>query len=92
MSISRMVFFVKETEGIFPELNYTFAGEGHGKVREIVADLLKTGYDGGFSMEPHLSVVFHDATKQNAVEDLKYRNYVEYGRRFMKIVDQCKAN
>ena len=30
------------------------AGHGDGKIREIVGDLLQTGYDGFFSLEPHL--------------------------------------
>ena len=69
---------------------FTFPGEGNGDVRCIVADLLKHGYDGGFSMEPHLAVVYHDASIQTA-EAVKYANYVEYGRRFMKLMDEVKA-
>jgi len=64
---------------------FTFPGEGDGDVRRIVKDLLDNGYDGGFSMEPHLAVVFHDDSVQ-AEEEVKYANYVEYGRRFMKIL------
>ncbi len=41
-------------------------------------------------MEPHLAVVFHDDSI-TAEEDVKYNNYVEYGKRFMKIVDDIKA-
>ena len=55
-----------------------------------MADLLKRGYDGGFSIEPHLAVVYHDASIQTP-EAIKYANYVEYGRRFMKLVDEAKA-
>lgn len=83
--------FKEEGTGIFPDVTYTFPGEGNGKVREIVTDLLKTGYEGGFSIEPHLAVVFHDAKTQDALEDEKYRSYVEYGRRFMKLVEECRA-
>ena len=68
---------------------FTFPGEGDGDVRRIVADLLKRGYDGGFSMEPHLAVVYHDASVQTP-EAIKYANYVEYGRRFMKLMDEVK--
>jgi sugar phosphate isomerase/epimerase len=64
---------------------YTFPGEGQGDVKRIVKDLLDSGYDGGFSMEPHLAVVAHDPT-QKSTEDAKYANYVEYGRRFMKLI------
>lgn len=64
---------------------YTFPGEGDGFVVKIVEDLLRSGYDGGFSMEPHMTVVFHDAAVQSA-ENVRFDNYVEYGRRFMEIL------
>ena len=69
---------------------FTFAGEGDGHVREIVTDLLKNGYDGGISIEPHMAVVFHDDSVKSE-DDVRYDNYVEYGRRFMKMVDEIKA-
>jgi sugar phosphate isomerase/epimerase len=81
--------FVQDTDGIFPEAEYTFAGEGDGDVKRIVKDLLDSGYDGGFSMEPHLSVVFHEDGGGDEAQ-VKYDNYVEYGRRFMKLVEECR--
>ena len=78
--------FLKPAEDGRPaEEVYTYPGEGRGDVVKIVKDLLDTGYDGGFSMEPHMAVVFHDAAVQSA-EDVRFSNYVEYGRRFMKIL------
>ena len=68
---------------------YTWPGEGDGDVKKIVADLIKHGYDGGFSMEPHMQLVFHDSAV-TAQAQAMYDNYVEYGRRFMKIVEACK--
>ena len=68
---------------------YTWPGEGDGDVKKIVADLIKNGYDGGFSMEPHMQLVFHDSAV-TAQTQAMYDNYVEYGRRFMKIVEDCK--
>ena len=68
---------------------FTHAGEGTGSVKRIVEDLLKNGYDGGFSMEPHLAVVFHDSSITSE-DSVRYENYVEYGRRFMKMVDDIK--
>ena len=64
---------------------YTFPGEGQAAVERIVKDLLDNGYDGGFSMEPHLAVVFHDADVKSD-DAVRYANYVEYGRRFMKLL------
>lgn len=82
--------FAGESEGIFPNRNHTFPGEGAGDVEKIVSELLKNGYDGGFSIEPHLAVVYHDQSVQSEA-DVRYNNYVEYGRRFMKLVEKIKA-
>ena len=70
---------------------FTFPGEGNGCVKKIVADLLKNGYDGGFSIEPHMAVVFHNQSVKSEA-DIRYNNYIEYGKRFMKIVDEIKKN
>jgi sugar phosphate isomerase/epimerase len=72
------------------DLICTWPGEGNGDVRRIVKDLLANGYDGGFSMEPHMQVIFHDASVK-ADPRAMFDNYVEYGRRFMKLVDEIKA-
>ena len=41
-------------------------------------------------MEPHLAVVFHDdSVKSDA--DIKFENYVEYGRRFEAMLNGFKA-
>jgi len=69
---------------------FTFAGEGDGDVKRIVKDLLDGGYDGGFSIEPHLAAVYHDDSIQSP-EAIKYANYVEYGRRFMQLVESLRG-
>lgn len=66
---------------------FTYVGEGRAEVRRIVKDLLASGYDGGISIEPHLAVVFHDASVKSD-EAVKYANYVEYGRRMMKMINE----
>ena len=68
-----------------PTSTFTYAGEGQGDVRAIVKDLLDSGYEGGFSMEPHLAVVFHDESVQ-AKDEVRYSNYIEYGRRFEQLL------
>ena len=65
---------------------FTFAEEGDAEVRRIVKDLIDNGYDGGISIEPHLSVVFHDETVKSE-DAVRYANYIEYGRRIMKMLD-----
>ena len=63
-NIKPFIEYVHIKDGIFDpatgQTEFTWPGEGHGDVRRIVADLLATGYDGGFSIEPHLKVVFHE--------------------------------
>lgn len=71
------------------ETEFTYPGEGDGYVKEIVTDLLKNGYDDGFSIEPHLAAIIHlakDADNANAAYDI----YTEYGRRFMKLIESIK--
>ncbi|MFH2131777.1 MAG: sugar phosphate isomerase/epimerase [bacterium] len=68
-------------------VTYTYPGEGQGDVRQILTDLLKGGYDGGISIEPHMVVVFHEDAGESPAEDM-YRSYVEYGKRLMRILDQ----
>ena len=66
---------------------YYFPGEGAGDVRHIVKDLLDGGYEGGFSMEPHMAVVYHDSSVTSNKEQ-RYTNFLEYGRRFMKLLEE----
>jgi sugar phosphate isomerase/epimerase len=68
----------------------TYPGEGKADVRRIVKDLLAGGYDGGFSIEPHMAVVFHDASVKSEENEM-LDTYVEYGRRFMHMIEGVKA-
>jgi sugar phosphate isomerase/epimerase len=69
------------------EHRYTWPGEGQGDVRRIVKDLLDSGYQGGFSMEPHLKVVFHQHDP-GGEEQARLETYLEYGRRFTKLLEE----
>jgi sugar phosphate isomerase/epimerase len=69
---------------------YTYPGEGQGCVREVIRDLLRTGYDGGVSIEPHLAAVIHTGERTEDASRL-YESYVEYGRRLMRLVDEERA-
>jgi sugar phosphate isomerase/epimerase len=68
---------------------FTFAGEGHGEVKRILTDLLHSGYDGGISIEPHLAVVFHDASITSD-DQIRFNNYVEYGRRMEAMIREIQ--
>jgi sugar phosphate isomerase/epimerase len=90
MHIKDCTFVAENPGGIFDHADFTFPGEGDGDVRRIVADLVASGYDGGFSIEPHMQVVFHDDSGE-AKADAMMENYIEYGRRFMRMVDAARA-
>lgn len=69
------------------DADYTMPGDGAGKVRPILQDLLAGGYDAGISAEPHVAVVFHDATVKSSDEHMR-KTFVEYGQRLMRMVDE----
>ena len=69
---------------------YAWPGEGDGDVRRVLTDLFASGYDGGFSIEPHMASQVHLGTKAEGNSEA-FNIYVEYGKRFMKLVDEVKA-
>lgn len=71
--------------------HYTWPGEGQARVRDVLRDLLAGGYDGGISIEPHMAAVFHDPTAPTATAEAQFENYVEYGRRLAKLVEEIRA-
>ncbi len=72
------------------DADYTMPGDGDGYVRAVIKDLLASGYAGAFSIEPHVAVVFHDASVQ-ASSDQQFNSYVDYGRALAKLVAEVKA-
>ena len=80
---------IKDLKKVNGEDEYVYCGEGDGCVRRIVGDLLAKGYDGGFSIEPHLAAVIHTGQKADSAAQL-YETYTEYGRRLMQIVEEVK--
>jgi sugar phosphate isomerase/epimerase len=72
------------------DADYKWPGEGHGRVRDILADALNRGYDAGISIEPHMVVVFHDAESKADNEQAMQKNYTEYGRRLEEMLREIK--
>jgi sugar phosphate isomerase/epimerase len=72
------------------DVDYHWPGEGQGRVRDILKDALGRGYDAGISIEPHMAVVFHDASVKSAPER-QYDNYVEYGRRVAGMLEEIRG-
>ncbi len=91
--VKEHVVYVHIKDGVVDEEGHTkwcFCGEGDGDVERIVRDLVASGYDGGFSMEPHMAVVAHDASVTSP-EQIRFANFVEYGRRFEKLLARAHA-
>ncbi|MDD5697787.1 MAG: sugar phosphate isomerase/epimerase [Victivallaceae bacterium] len=100
-NVREYIYYVHIKDGIAVEMQegynrpvtrFTFAGEGSGFVRQIVTDLREYGYDGGFSIEPHLATVFHegdDPGNSDLAARRKYETYVKYGRRFEQLLKDC---
>jgi sugar phosphate isomerase/epimerase len=61
------------------ECEYNYPGEGQGRVRDILEDALSRGYDAGIAIEPHVAVVFHDASVK-ASDSVVFDSFVRYGR------------
>ena len=93
--VKKHIVYLHIKDGVYnrvkDDLDYCYPGEGDGDVRRIVKDLIENWYDGGISMEPHMAVVFHD---KNVAADASFRkeNYLEYGRRFMKLLEKVKTD
>jgi len=79
-------------DGARPNAEYTYPGDGAGDVRAIVRDLVQNGYDGGFSMEPHIAAVFHARNPEQSSETVRYSSYIEYGRRFEKLLAEARCD
>ena len=69
---------------------HVFPGEGEGYVREIIANLLATGYAGGLSIEPHMQAGLPTELGLTDAEN-RYQTYVEYGRRLERLVEEVKT-
>ncbi len=72
----------KQTDG---KPAFTYPGEGDGCVKEIIADLKRTGYDGVISIEPHLSAIIHEAKEADNPEKA-LEVYIAYGKKLEGIV------
>lgn len=73
------------------DADYNWPGEGQGRVRDILKDAFARGYDLGISIEPHMVVVFHDATAKASNDAAMRANYVEYGRKLEKLINEVKS-
>jgi sugar phosphate isomerase/epimerase len=61
------------------EIEYTYPGEGQSMVRRVLKSVLDLGYEGAFSIEPHITSQIHLGTSSAGREAEEI--YLEYGRR-----------
>lgn len=80
---------IKDAKKVDGQDVYTYCGEGDGRVKDVLRDLLSKGYAGGISIEPHLAAVIHTGQKADNAQQL-YDSYTEYGRRLMAIVEEVR--
>lgn len=80
---------IKDAKKIDGVDHYCYCGDGDGCLRQIVGDLLARGYDGGFSIEPHLAAIIHTGQTADNTDRL-YQSYTQYGRRLVQIVEEVK--
>lgn len=87
-AVREYVVYVHIKDGVHKDgsMTYTYPGEGDGRVKDVLKDLLGAGYAGGVSIEPHLAAVVHEGKAASQAEGA-YERYVEYGRRLMALVD-----
>lgn len=76
---------IKDAKKTADKRVFTYPGEGDGHVKEIVADLKQSGYEGVLSIEPHLAAIIHEA-KEAGNPEKAMEVYVKYGRKLERIV------
>lgn len=82
--------YLGPSEGIFPKTRFTLPGEGNGEVREILREVLASGYSGFLSIEPHTDTVYHGETGLSPRE-ARMASYVAYGQALERLVDEVSG-
>ena len=68
-----------------------FPDEAHSGTSTILQQLLDEGYDGWYSIEPHMIAVIHLGKSADEDPETAYRLYVEYGQRLMKLIESLQS-
>ena len=71
------------------EIIYTYPAEGWSMVPDILADALGSGYQGAFSIEPHITAQIHLGNVTGSGADPR-EVYLEYGRKTNALFEQLK--
>lgn len=68
-----------------------FPDEAESGTSTILRQLLDDGYDGWYSIEPHMIAVIHLGKSADEDPETAYRLYVEYGQRLMRLVESLQS-
>ncbi|MHB9023362.1 MAG: sugar phosphate isomerase/epimerase family protein [Armatimonadota bacterium] len=69
---------------------FTYPGEGSCRVGDCLKLLVEHGYDGIYSIEPHIAAIIHTGDMGgDEREQVKFDSYVEYGRKMMALYERA---
>lgn len=69
---------------------FTMPGEGDACVREVLSELMRSGYAGTISIEPHVASIIHLGSS-TASPELRRSSYLAYGRRLESLLAELRA-
>ena len=70
---------------------FTYPGQGDALVREVLTDLLRSGYAAGVSIEPHVASIVHLGEGTKASPEERFASYVKYGRELEALLTSLPA-
>lgn len=68
---------------------FTYPGEGDALVREILADVIGSGYEGVIAIEPHIASLVHVEDQETDPEAMR-TSYMKYGRMLEQLVAEIR--
>lgn len=71
--------------------DYTYPGEGDACVKEILTDLINSGYSAGVSIEPHVASIVH-LGGGDASPEFRRESYLKYGRALNSLIQEIYAD
>lgn len=70
---------------------FCLPGKGDAQLQAVLTDLLRSGYDGVISIEPHIASIIH-LDGQETDPDYMKQSYLEYGRAFVALVEEVRQS
>ena len=70
---------------------FTMPGEGDSEVKRILTDLIKSGYRGAITIEPHVASIIHAGAPQ-ASPEVRRESYIKYGKMFSAMMQEIRLS